>query len=107
VPANERLEIRIEITVSGISLEVSDIKTFIANKLEIDPVFITVTNNGDTYTVIISDDATNPSLNFGALQEQVDEVIESSSFFNKATSSGSAQLLVPITALASCIAMFL
>jgi hypothetical protein len=58
-------------------------------------------------TVIISDDATNPSLNFGALQEQVDEVIESSSFFNKATSSGSAQLLVPITALASCIAMFL
>ncbi len=107
VPANERLEISIEITVTRLALSESDIKTFISNKLGIDPVFITVTKNGDTFTVIISDDATNPSLDFGALQAQANEVIDSSSFFKKAETSGSCQLLIPGIAFVSACIMLL
>lgn len=78
VPESDRIEIHIEITVNGIILTEEDIKFFIAKKLGIDAMYITVDKTGDsTFVIAISWEKTSP--------EDLDE-----------SAANSTKLLLPI-----------
>lgn len=110
VPESDRVEIRIEITITGITLTADDIKFFIANKLNIDAMYITVEKTGDsTFVITISWDKTSApeDLDESAIQEQVDNIISANPNFNKAVnpSSGAMKVVASVALIAAALAL--
>jgi hypothetical protein len=108
VPEKDRFELTIEITVKGITLTPEDIKFFIANKLGLDPMYVTVDLIGDnTFVITVSWDRTNPpkGVDEAEMESKVEEVIASNSNFTAKKSSASTLVAGSILAILAVVAL--
>ncbi len=108
VPESDRFEIRIEITITGITLSEDDIKFFIANTLNIDAMYITVDKTGDsTFVITVSWDKTNPpqDLDETAIESQIDSVIAANPNFTKATNPSSDAIKLTASVALAVVAL--
>ncbi len=101
VPESERVSIQVEITVNGLSLTAEDIKFFIANKLNIDAMYIGVdmtANNTFVITISWAVDAPPAGMDQAAIEQAVSQAIATNPNFVTATKKESTSVAAHLAA---------